>query len=100
MTQKLTGKAIDMFAYSTNDVPDYFRNRLWTASPENKKVIQNGSFIAGRYNAILKLIKETKATVKVLDGLIKIEYQNGSVNIGRDTFTDTFLIPLLKDYQN
>lgn len=87
---KIIGKTINEFATERNDLPDYFGI---TYGWPRKRV--NGQFIAKKYNAIAEIVRETKATVKVLDNGIFIYYSNGEIKIDRDLLTDTFLLPLI-----
>lgn len=96
MQTNLTGKQINQFANSRNDIPGYFGDRYFPFGyygKTDKRV--NGEFISKKYKAILELVQETKAKVNILPEVIEIEYSNGQSRISRDLLTDTFLIPLL-----
>lgn len=98
MTQvNLTGKAINNFANTTNELPDYFGRSIWTAMPEYKKIRAPGELVAKRYKDILNTIKEVNGTVYIQPHCIHVTYHNGNFTIQRDLLTDTFLIPLLKN---
>jgi len=96
MQTNLTGKQINQFAQSRNDIPRYFGDRYYPFGyygKTDKRI--NGEFLSKKYKAIAELIQETKATVNILPEAIEIKYNNGQAIIDRDLLTDTFLLPLL-----
>lgn len=95
----LTGKSINDYAVSNNNLPDYWgdtyteNNDYWSDRRNPKRV--KGEFIAKKYKAIIEVIQQTKSVVRIENDCIYIEYANGSAKIDRDILTDTFLLPYL-----
>ena len=100
MQTNLTGKQINQFAQSRNDIPGYFGDRYYPfgyypkSGKHDKRV--NGEFISKKYKDIAALVLETKGTVYVQPDCIHVTYTGGNFTIQRDLLTDTFLLPLLK----
>lgn len=97
MGAELKGKDIAAFAKTNKqNLPDYWNSTLYWVDRRRHKV--DSPLMARRYNAIAKMVKESKATVIVEELEIRITYKNGWGKVCRDILVDTFLIPLLKPY--
>lgn len=96
MKSKITGTQINAFANNLNKgaLPDYFGDKYYPPELYTRKTV-NGQFVAKKYNSILQIIEDTKATVKIEDTCIVIQYDKGQAKIDRDILTDTFLLPIL-----
>lgn len=94
MKKQIDGKDINQYAINKANLPDGY-GHIFREYPFGKICKVDGPYIAKRYNAILKMISENKASVQVTDQEIQITYPNGSAKIRRDVLTNTFLIPVL-----
>lgn len=95
MKRTITGKEINEWA-KTNNLPNYWGDKFEWSYKYNKYVkMVKGEFIAKKYNSIVLLIIETKASVNITNDAILIQYSNGQSKINRDILTDSFLLPLI-----